>query len=366
MTETNQKELLAVLADKLQQNFTPKHLMVGFDGFVDEIIHIVDQRKNPDEYERIKTIGEYAERIGRAAGLSANIEMVPVQVKLGGNGPIMANGLIAQDFKVSYIGSLGKTKIHDVFEDFASKCEKVISVTDPAHTDALEFMDGKLMMGKMNKLPEVNWNSLMEKITRDELKQMVSKSGLITFNNWTMLSEMNTIIEGMLEILSELDQKPGVFVDLADPQKRTDDDIKGVLELIRKLGEQTQMILSMNKNESFIVAGLLNIEEEDVVERAQKIREALNISHVVIHPLHGAAVATANEACWVTGPYTKTPMLTTGAGDNFNAGFCNGWLKGLSPEECIATGVFTSGYYVRNCYSPNREELIGFIQSYCQ
>lgn len=365
MTDMNQEQLLSSVAQGLQKDFEPKHLMVGFDGFVDEIIHIVDQRESPQKYQRIKTIGEYAERIGRAAGLSANIEMVPVQVKLGGNGPIMANCLLAQQYSVSYIGSLGKSKIHDVFEEFASRCDRVISITDPAHTDALEFMDGKLMMGKMNKLPEVNWDSLMEKISEEELKELVGKSALITFNNWTMLSQMNTIMEGMLRILNQLDQKPGVFVDLADPQKRTDDDIKGVLEVINRMGSCTTMILSMNKNESQIVARLLDIEEDDIVQRACKIREALQISHVVVHPLHGAVVATSDDCSWVTGPYTKTPKLTTGAGDNFNAGFCNGWLKGFTPAQCVATGVYTSGYYVRNCYSPNPQQLTEFLQSFC-
>ncbi len=36
---------------------------------------------------------ELAQRIGEAAGLSTNLELVPTQVKLGGNGPIMANAL---------------------------------------------------------------------------------------------------------------------------------------------------------------------------------------------------------------------------------------------------------------------------------
>ena len=47
------------------------------------------------------------------------------------------------------------------------------------------------------------------------------------------------------------------------------------------------------------------------------------------------------------GPYTSNPRLTTGAGDNFNAGFCLGQLLGLSPQQCLITGTGTSGFYVQ-------------------
>ena len=69
------------------------------------------------------------------------------------------------------------------------------------------------------------------------------------------------------------------------------------------------------------------------------------------------------EGVWhIKGPYTKTPKLTTGAGDVFNAGFCHGLLHGLTPEEAIATGVCSSGFYVRECHSATDQELIAFMQ----
>ena len=67
--------------------------LVGFDGFVDSIIHIVDQRRTMerDDYERIKTIPEFAARCGAAAGKSANLEMVVQDVRFGGNGPLLSS-----------------------------------------------------------------------------------------------------------------------------------------------------------------------------------------------------------------------------------------------------------------------------------
>jgi len=124
-------------------------LLIGFDGFVDEIIHIVDKRLDSENFRRIDKIEDLAKRIQKASGLSTNIELVPVVKKIGGNGPIMANALANAGTKISYIGSLGFPNINDVFLPLKEKAD-IYTIADPGHTDALEFDDGKLLLGKMS------------------------------------------------------------------------------------------------------------------------------------------------------------------------------------------------------------------------
>lgn len=356
------RELVLQAAAKLDSGWREQTLLLGFDGFIDEIIQVVDERESPDRFTRLQSINAFSERIARASGLSSNLELVPVDVKLGGNGPIMANALKAQDYKIFYIGSLGKDEINPVFRDFVQGLYRVVSLADPGHTDALEFYDGKIMLGKMNCLQDVNWNNLIEMISEQELTDILSETALVCFTNWTMLIGMNSIIEGFSGILGRLRRPPLVFIDLADPQKRTREDILEVLNMISQLEKQTQVILGMNRHESSLVLEVLEKNEENIAERAVLIRSLLGISAVVIHPVDGAAVATPEMAAWLNGPYTLTPRLTTGAGDNFNAGFCHAWLCDLSPQECLAVGVGTSGFYVRNGYSPSRQELTDFMR----
>src|SRR5690554_282408 len=92
------------------QTLDPARLSVaiGFDGFVDEIVEVVDRRQSFDSYTRMTKMSQFGERISKAAGLSTNIEFVPKAVKLGGNGPIMANALVCLGTGVSYVGALGK------------------------------------------------------------------------------------------------------------------------------------------------------------------------------------------------------------------------------------------------------------------
>src|SRR5687768_356881 len=76
--------------------------LVGLDGFVDTILHVVAQRTSATKFTRLTAMREFAARIDQAAGLSANFEFITQMVKLGGNGPIMANALDSYGINVTY------------------------------------------------------------------------------------------------------------------------------------------------------------------------------------------------------------------------------------------------------------------------
>src|SRR3974377_1518870 len=130
---------------------------IGLDGFVDEILHVVDKRESAEKYQRLPTIAQLAERLAAAAGRSTNIELVGQLTKLGGNGPIMANALASFGLKVSYLGILGYPNLHPVFADFANRAE--------VHSIAAKF----------------------------------GSADLVGFLNWTMLTYMSDIWEAVLK-----------------------------------------------------------------------------------------------------------------------------------------------------------------------
>ncbi|MEA1973049.1 MAG: PfkB family carbohydrate kinase, partial [Candidatus Cloacimonadota bacterium] len=327
-------------------------------------IHIVDKRDSSKSYSRMKNIEDFATKVRAAAGMSANFELITKQTKLGGNGPIFANALIQQNHQITYFGSIGEKVIHPLFTEFAQGCEKVFSWCKPGYTQALEFLDGKIMIGKAEHLEDVNWEKMLQSTNEKELLEIIDSSKLIAITNWTGLINLNSIFRGITNLLKKSKHNPFVFIDLADPTKRTSKDIKELLEIISNLNKFSSVIFGLNKNESRLIAENLNIFEENLKLRASEIQKKMNIDFVVIHPLEGAVCATVDKTIWVDGPYTKNPKMTTGAGDNFNSGFCNGCLNKLNVEESLAVGVMTSGYYVRNCKSPSREELIDFIDEW--
>jgi len=84
----------------------------------------------------------------------------------------------------------------------------------------------------------------------------------------------------------------------------------------------------------------------------------------MVHPVHSACCVVGGHYYDVAGPYCQKPVLTTGAGDNLNAGFCLGMCLGLDPLQCLTLGVSTSGYYVRNAHSPSFDQVIAFIKDW--
>ena len=165
---SDQNEIRLRVAATLRENVEvvkQSSAFVGLDGFVDEIIHVVDKRLDVGRFERIPTIQEYSDRIAEASGRSTNMELVTQRVKLGGNGPIMANALAKAGIQVTYLGALGYPNVYQVFKPLVDKASKVHSIANPGHTDAYEFQDGKLLMGKLTPLNDMRWSNIVDRNT---------------------------------------------------------------------------------------------------------------------------------------------------------------------------------------------------------
>lgn len=347
---------------------SPLRAVVGMDGFIDEIVHAVARRESAEAYTRMGTIVELAERIASAAGKSGNIELVTRLVKIGGNGPIMANALNHLGMSVTYIGNLGYPEVHPVFREMASRCH-VLSLAEPAHTDAVEFNDGKIMLGKMEMLREVTWERLLEVVGQDTLEAAVNHCRLLALVNWTMLPHASDIWEKILEhICPKISAAERyAFFDLADPEKRTRADIERMLHLVRAFSKYFRVIFGLNERESRQIAhalGASDIDDMPVEEISAFIASKLSIHCVVVHPVQFAVCTIGGKTWRQDGPTTPRPLITTGAGDHFNAAFCVGASLGLGPEACLLMAVCCSGHYVMTAKTPSLQDLAWFMRNW--
>lgn len=346
--------------------------LVGFDGFIDRIRRPVGQRFGAgDDFAPIETITEFGERILRAAGESTNIELYPVAERLGGNGPILSQALLAAGLKVRYIGALGKPEIHPIFQDLADKSE-AISIAEPSISHNLEFTDGKIMLGELATLDEISYDGMIEQIGEGVFLDLFSRMDLIALMNWTMIPKMSRILQNLLErvfpVLPPRDQRI-FFFDLCDPAKRSVSDIRSVLSTISRFQEWGSVTLGLNLKEGHEIARALEIATEEPDEAGlrrltSRIRQKLQIDTVVIHPVDSAACATRGDSWWIPGPFTEKPLTTTGGGDHFNAGFCLGQLMEASPRTSLTAGVGASGYFVRTGKSPSLSDIDHFLRQW--
>ena len=367
MNEKLKTDINSLITFLEQHNNVNINAVMGLDGFVDQILHVVKTRTDANNYIRMETLSEFGDFISKAAGLSSNVEFIPLQSKLGGNGPRMSKALSTYGLNINYIGALGEDSINPVFIEMSKKCN-IISISNPGLTDAVEFLDGKLMIGKRECLKDVNWNKIKEKVGVEKLTSIIDSSTLVGLENWTMLPYMTQIWKGLInEVLPNLNKKDNkyIFFDLADPENRLKSDVLEALSLLKEFSSKFNVILGLNEKEAYEIGEIFGVtSQENKIPLKNLIIELykrLSINTLVIHPVKEACAVCNGKYYYTPGPYEPNPKLTTGAGDNFNAGFCFGQVLGLSTQLSLVLGTATSGYYVRNAKSPTLKDIITFL-----
>lgn len=386
-TQSASRNQIAHAAADALAALTPERLaslsaLVGFDGFVDSIIHVVDKRHSMtrEDFDRIRTIPEFAARCGAAANRSANIELVVQDVRFGGNGPLFSSALGRLGAGVTYIGAVGleddPTTVDPIFQPFVERCRTVMPICGPGRTDALEFEDGKIMLGKPDAVQRATWDRIKEVAGLDTLVSLVDQAALISVVNWTLSGGVEGIWSGLRdEVFTRVDpSKPRhLFIDLSDPAKRTDKDVRRAMELLATLQPAIPVTLGLNLSESGRIAKVMGVDAYDdehnrsladmVPEAAERLRERLGLACVVIHQHTGAGAADdTGHSGWFTGPYTRRPRISTGAGDHFGGGFSFARVAGLGLDESLAAACGVAGAYVRDAQSPTLERLVGFLR----
>jgi hypothetical protein len=272
--------------------------------------------------------------------------------------------------KVTYVGALGYPTMHPVFDDFAAGAD-VHSIAPPGVTDAYEFEDGKVLVGKTVQLGEITWENIQLRVGEKLFADKLFCSDLVAFVNWTMIPFMSDIWEAVQKELCPAVKgtRRRIFFDLADPEKRTHDDLRRALELIEGFRSYFEVILGLNEKEAREVGGALGLGAETGSRRAlgqlaRNIRKATGVDTLVVHPVTYAAAVTGDECAIVDGPFIATPLITTGAGDHFNAGFCLGKVLGFDDEMSVLVGVAASGFYVRSAHSPRIPDLAEMLRNW--
>jgi sugar/nucleoside kinase (ribokinase family) len=364
---------LASLAELLRHRateLTQMSVVVGFDGFVDEMITVVQERQGLHQWSPVKDINAFGDWIKSAAGRSSLREIVVHRVDPGGCAVNLGDALAALGMPLDCFATLGQPR-HAAFDSFAQKCRSCHTWgREPGRTLAFEFSDGKLMFSAVTQLAEFDPSLLDRMLADGQYAAACQEARLIALTDWTLYPHMTACWRKLqTQVYAKLKHRPPFFLDLVDPTSRSREDVLEMLAVLRLFENYGPVILGLNGNEGNVLARALGlptaIEDMAAVQnQTQRLREMLGISQVVIHAVKLAAMAKSGAVAGTYGPYCPNPKKSTGAGDRFNGGYCVGVLLGLSPEQCLILGSAASGFFVRQARSASTLELAQFIENW--
>ena len=365
--------LLTNLAERLATSDTSTcRVLTGFDGFVDEMITLVGERKSLETYDAVPDIATFGRLVSAAAGHSSLREIVVNAVHPGGCAVNLADGLASLGVQVDVFATLGEP-VHSAFGEIAEKCASFNSWgKEPGRTLAFEFNDGKLMFSSVKQLADFTPDKVREFLSDGNFTAACADAAVIALTDWTLYPHMTSVWKMLQQdVFSKLTHRPDFFIDLVDPSSRSAADIREVAAIFKNFESAGSVTLGLNGNEANILCRLHDLEpashqatEEETLRQAFALRDLLEISRVVIHHTAFATSASAHGGFSLAGPYCANPKKSTGAGDRFNAGCCLGLALALDDADCLALGCAASGFFVRNARSSNTIELADFIHTW--
>ena len=368
----NPANLLEVAARLESAAVADCRVVTGFDGFVDEMITLVGERRSLSDFTPVPDIATFGELISSAAGHSSLREIVVNDVHPGGCAVNLADGLTTLGAHVSCFATLGDP-VHPAFAGIAGKCAEFHSWgREPGRTLAFEFSDGKLMFSAVRQLADFTPELVAGYLADGSYAAACAEARVIALTDWSLYPHMTGVWRLLQrEVFSGLGGSPNFLIDLVDPSSRAPADIQEMAGILRDFEPAGPVTLGLNGNEANILSKLhgLPFAAPDAapgltLEQAESLRDRLGISRVVIHRIPFAVSSEAGGGFAQTGPFCPNPKKSTGAGDRFNAGFCLGLALGCTAADSLALGCGASGFFVRNARSATMQELVEFMRQW--
>lgn len=343
-------------------------VVFGFDGMIDAVQELVDTRHDPDSYTPIRTLDSLADRLRDSAAENSSIaiEWVRNGTRTGGHTAHLTRFFGKIGYDPTMIGTFGRP-IRDAFQaEFGEY--GMVSLGDPGETHAVEFDDGKCMLVEPGSYLRLDWETLTETVTVDELAARVDGTELLGIGYWTVIPRLPSILSGLREDLwpTLSDPPERVLFDPGDIRQLTADEIGAGVEPLDGLATVADVTLSANRVETLALADRLTAEDPDrtFAEAAAVVYDSLNVSRFVGHNVDCSLSISDAGAARVAVPRVEEPALTTSAGDHFNAGLALGLLQGLDEAAALTLGNAVASRFVRTGSPPSFDEIRATVERY--
>jgi hypothetical protein len=360
-------DAIPLIVLKLQErDSTDFEAFLGFDACIDNIVRVVKDKNENSITAYYTNARQFGEFLISREHKSCGIELQTHLSKLGGNMVITANALGNLGVRVDCIGTFGLPEILPFFKSISSNCA-LYSVGDTITATALEFTDSKIILFDPGPYNSLKWEGIKDILGIDRMKQLLSGKELISFLNWSEIQNSTLIWNGILdEIIPSIkfsEKKKYFFTDFSDCSRKTMEEIRSVIDLLGRFRNYFKVVISLNQNEAEIIARAFDLNDYSPDDEfIEKLFRIIDPDVLVIHRSRDAMACDGEvlEKCDTF--FCEDPIVLTGGGDNFNAGFCYSLINEFDLFQSLLVANAVSGSYVKTGISPDLDKLIKFLE----
>ncbi len=359
----------AMLDEKRLENYIQNlsgKIVLGIDGFIDQVWQVVETRNTDNEYiliDRMQRFGEII--VNRKEGGLAN-ELIKKRRSYGGftanTGKVLGN----LDLNTILLGMYGKEAIDKIFNELRKKCS-LISIGDPVISNILEFSDGKIMMPNLDELLNLRWKDLEDAIGDEELQRIFTDVDIVSMGYWSNMPAFDEFISKLNENYFQDRYPKSFFFDFANIKKRSFEALNHTFQVLAEMNDKIPVSLSLNEHEAILLFSHYGREfidnSEAVAASAAVIRNLTGLSEIIVHTPYYAVIASKSDGIGISiQDYCASPVITTGAGDTFNGGYIASCLGDLNVNERLAMANAATRFYICSGHAPDRDELLAEIK----
>ncbi|MFD1632854.1 hypothetical protein ACOZ4L_15000 (plasmid) [Haloplanus ruber] len=359
------RDAVAACRRELPASVRAPRTVLGFDGFVDNVRRVVDERTTAESFEPMTELGAFGERIAASADdrSSITVEWTREGTRTGGLTCHLARAFIGLDASPVMIGAYGAPEL-DVFADeFAAATRH--SFGAPNYTEAVEFDDGKLLVTETGATRTLDWETLTDAVGVETLADALDGADAFGIGYWVVIPELPSILTGLREAVwpTLADPPETVLLDPGDVRQLSDDVLAEGIDPIRAFADVAPVTLSANRAEMQRLAARFEAPPS-LSAAATAVRDGLGLHRAVAHADDVSVAAGPDGLTSVAVPTVDDPELTTSAGDHFNVGLLLGLAAGLSDPAAVCLGNVVAGHFVRHGAPPAEADLRAFLDGY--
>ncbi len=355
--------------ESLPDRLDPTQVAFGFDGFVDRVRRMVDERQDAETYDALPTLEALGDRISTsaAADSSLSIEWLSTDVRTGGHVAHLSRAYAQLGYEPVMLGTFGEPVVDPFTAEFDP--EWMTSFGEPGYTDAVEFADGKLMLMEIGTTRKLDWAAITDAVAPREIADQIDGSRLLGIGYFADMPQLPTIAEGLrADVWPLLDSPPEtIVVDPGDVRKLTNEELRAGMGSLAGLDELAPTTISANRFETSVLAEVLADDVSDaLVDSAEAAADALDVTRFVGHGVDESVTVGPDGTYRAAVPRVTEPEITTSAGDHFNVGLSLGLINGLDDGASIILGNAVASWFVRTGDQPTYDEIREYLHEYEQ